>query len=101
MTSRNKRAARTMKAAAKRVASSANNLQAACAISTEARWDSRSRRWRLPAPTLIARGEKPTMRRSPVLGVSQLRVEEGWPQGVPLDGAGEFRAACASRTRVN
>lgn len=44
--------------------------------------------------TLIARGEKPTVRRvAEILGVSQMRVEKGWPAGVPLDGTGEFRAA--------
>ncbi len=44
--------------------------------------------------TLIARGEKPTMRRvAEVLGVSQIRIERVWPQGVPLDGTGEVRAA--------
>jgi hypothetical protein len=44
--------------------------------------------------TLIARGEKPTVRRvAEILGVSQIRVEKGWPAGVPLDGTGEFRAA--------
>lgn len=44
--------------------------------------------------TLIARGEKPTVRRvAEILSVSQIRVEKGWPAGVPLDGTGEFRAA--------
>jgi hypothetical protein len=44
--------------------------------------------------TLIARGEKPTVRRvAEILSVSQMRVEKGWPAGVPLDGTGEFRAA--------
>lgn len=44
--------------------------------------------------TLIARGEKPTVRRvAEILGVSQMRVEKSWPAGVPLDGTGEFRAA--------
>jgi hypothetical protein len=28
-----------------------------------------------------------------ILGVSQIRVEKGWPKGVPLDGTGEYRAA--------
>lgn len=44
--------------------------------------------------TLIARGEKPTLRRvAEIMGVSQLRIEKSWPAGVPLDGTGEFRAA--------
>lgn len=44
--------------------------------------------------TLIARGEKPNLRRvAEIMGVSQMRIEKAWPAGVPLDGTGEFRAA--------
>lgn len=44
--------------------------------------------------TLIARGEKPNLRRvAEIMGVSQVRIEKSWPAGVPLDGTGEFRAA--------
>lgn len=88
--------AAAMKAAAKRVASFREQHAGRVHDIAEARWDQPLTPLEIAraCDTLIARGEKPTMRRvAEVLGVSQLRVEKGWPQGVPLDGTGEFRAA--------
>jgi hypothetical protein len=88
--------AAAMKAAAKRVASFREQHMGRVHDIGEARWDQALTPQQIAqaADALIARGEKPTMRRvAETLGVSQLRVEKGWPKGVPLDGTGEFRAA--------
>ncbi len=88
--------AAAMKAAAKRVASFREQHAGRVRDITEARWDHPLTPLEIArvCDTLIARGEQPTMRRvAEVLGVSQIRVEKGWPQGVPLDGTGEHRAA--------
>lgn len=88
--------AAAMKAAAKRVASFREQHMGRVHDIGEARWDQPLTPLEIAraCDTLIARGEKPSMRRvAEVLGVSQLRVEKGWPQGVPLDGTGEVRAA--------
>lgn len=88
--------AAAMKAAAKRVASFREQHAGRVRDITEARWDQplTPQEIALACDTLIARGEKPSMRRvAEVLGVSQIRVEKGWPQGVPLDGTGAYRAA--------
>lgn len=92
--------AAAMKAAAKRVASFREQHMGRVTDITAApatgRWDQPLTPLEIAraCDTLIARGEKPSMRRvAEVLGVSQLRVEKGWPSGVPLDGTGEVRAA--------
>ena len=88
--------AAAMKAAAKRVASFREQHMGRVHDIGEARWDQPLTPLEIAraCDTLIARGEKPSMRRvAEILGVSQLRVEKGWPQGVPLDGTGEVRAA--------
>lgn len=88
--------AAAMKAAAKRVASFREQHMGRVHDIGEARWDQPLTPLEIAraCDTLIARGEKPSMRRAAeILGVSQLRVEKGWPQGVPLDGTGEVRAA--------
>ena len=90
--------AAAMKAAAKRVASFREQHAGRVTDITAAagRWDEPLTPLEIAraCDTLIARGEKPSMRRvAEVLGVSQLRVEKGWPSGVPLDGTGEVRAA--------
>lgn len=46
------------------------------------------------ADSLLERGEKPSLRRiAEVMGVTQERIEQTWPKGVPLDGTGRIRAA--------
>lgn len=92
--------AAAMKAAAKRVASfreqHMGRVTDITASPAAGRWDQPLTPLEIAraCDTLIARGEKPSMRRvAEVLGVSQLRVEKGWPSGVPLDGTGEVRAA--------
>jgi len=88
--------AAAMKAAAKRVASFREQHMGRVHDISEARWDQPLTPLEIAraCDTLIARGEKPTMRRvAEILEVSQLRVEKSWPKGVPLDGTGEFRAA--------
>lgn len=89
--------AAAMKAAAKRVASfREQHMGRVHDISEASRWDEALTPLEIAraCDTLIARGETPSMRRvAEILGVSQLRVEKGWPKGVPLDGTGEFRAA--------
>lgn len=88
--------AAAMKAAAKRVASFREQYAGRVHDITEARRDQPLTPLEIAraCDTLIARGETPSMRRvAEVLGVAQIRVEKGWPQGVPLDGTGEYRAA--------
>lgn len=88
--------AAAMKAAAKRVATFREQHLGRVHDISEARWDQPLTPLEIAraCDTLIARGETPSMRRvAETLGVSQLRVEKGWPKGVPLDGTGEFRAA--------
>jgi hypothetical protein len=46
------------------------------------------------ADNLLERGEKPSLPRiAELMGVSQERIEQIWPKGVPLDGTGKIRAA--------
>jgi hypothetical protein len=46
------------------------------------------------ADGLLERGEKPSLPRiAELMGVSQERIEQTWPKGVPLDGTGKIRAA--------
>lgn len=88
--------AAAMKAAAKRVATFREQHMGRVHDIGEARWDDPLTPLQIAraCDELIARGEKPSMRRvAEILGVSQLRVEKGWPKGVPLDGTGEYRAA--------
>lgn len=88
--------AAAMKAAAKRVASFREQHMGRVHDIVEGRWDQALTPQQIARASdeLIARGEKPSMRRvAEILGVSQIRVEKGWPQGVPLDGTGEYRAA--------
>ncbi len=88
--------AAAMKAAAKRVASFRAQHAGRVHDIEQARWDQALTPLQIAhaCDTLIARGEKPTMRRvAEILEVSQLRVEKSWPKGVPLDGTGEIRAA--------
>ncbi len=88
--------AAAMKAAAKRVASFREQHMGRVHDIGEARWDQALTPQQIAraADALIARGEKPSLRRvAETLGVSQLRVEKSWPKGVPLDGTGEIRAA--------
>lgn len=88
--------AAAMKAAAKRVASFREQHMARVHDIGEARWDQALTPQQIAraADALLARGEKPSLRRvAETLGVSQIRVEKSWPKGVPLDGTGEIRAA--------
>lgn len=89
--------AAAMKAAAKRVASfREQHMGRVLDLAEPARWDDPLTPLQIAraCDELIARGEKPSMRRvAEILGVSQIRVEKGWPKGVPLDGTGEYRAA--------
>lgn len=88
--------AAAMKAASKRVATYREQFMGRVHDIEQARWDQALTPQQIAraCDTLIERGEKPTIRRvSEILGVSQLRVEKGWPAGVPLDGTGEIRAA--------
>jgi hypothetical protein len=46
------------------------------------------------ADGLLERGEKPSLPRiAELMGVTQERIEQIWPKGVPLDGTGKIRAA--------
>ncbi len=46
------------------------------------------------ADGLLERGERPSLPRiAELLGVTQERIEQVWPKGVPLDGTGSVRAA--------
>lgn len=48
----------------------------------------------LAADSLLERGEKPSLPRiAELIGVTQERVEQAWPKGVPLDGTGRIKAA--------
>jgi hypothetical protein len=88
--------AAAMKAAAKRVAQYREQHMGRVTDIEQARLDQSLTPQQIAraCDTLIARGEKPTMRRvAEVLGTSQIRIERVWPQGVPLDGTGEVRAA--------
>lgn len=89
--------AAAMKAAAKRVASfREQHMGRVHDLAEPARWDDPLTPLQIAraCDELIARGEKPSMRRvAEILGVAQIRVEKGWPKGVPLDGTGEYRAA--------
>jgi hypothetical protein len=89
--------AAAMKAAAKRVASfREQHMGRSNDIAEPARWDDPLTPLQIAraCDELIARGEKPSMRRvAEILSVAQIRVEKGWPKGVPLDGTGEYKAA--------
>jgi len=46
------------------------------------------------ADSLLERGETPSLPRiAELMGVTQERIEQIWPKGVPLDGTGRIRAA--------
>ena len=46
------------------------------------------------ADGLLERGETPSLPRiAELMGVTQERIEQIWPKGVPLDGTGKIRAA--------
>ena len=46
------------------------------------------------ADGLLERGEKPSLPRiAELMGVTQERIEQIWPKGVPMDGTGKIRAA--------
>jgi len=46
------------------------------------------------ADNLLESGEKPSLPRiAELIGVTQERIEQIWPKGVPLDGTGKIRAA--------
>ncbi|HEY7799104.1 MAG TPA: hypothetical protein VIA80_10090 [Hyphomonadaceae bacterium] len=46
------------------------------------------------ADGLLERGEKPSLPRiAELMGVTEERIEQTWPKGVPLDGTGKIRAA--------